>query len=349
MGRKATVNTNLPAGVRKRMRTSGGRPVAYYFYDLGGKPRKEIALGSDLATALAKWSELSHKQATMPIVRPTFIDLKREYISRAIIKKAPRTQKDNLRELEVLSSFFANPPAPLDEIRPLHVRQFMDWRASGGKGAVRANREKALLSHMMNFARENGLLEGPNPCTGVRGFSEKGRSSVYVEDHSFEAVLKHADKPTAFAMRLAYLTGQRPGDLCTLKTTAIKDGAIVFNQAKTGQRLRIQIEGELEALLNEIEAFKKEAHSINPAILCNEKGEALSYNALRIRFDKARAAAGLTHKEIQIRDLRAKAATDKAESSGDIRQAQQQLGHKRLSMTEHYTRQRKGALVKPTK
>lgn len=44
----------------------------------------------------------------------------------------------------------------------------------------------------------------------------------------------------------------------------------------------------------------------------------------------------------------AKAGTDKAETGG-IRAAQLQLGHSKMSMTEHYTRGRKGDKVTPTK
>jgi integrase len=44
----------------------------------------------------------------------------------------------------------------------------------------------------------------------------------------------------------------------------------------------------------------------------------------------------------------ATSATDKTESS-DIRQAQKQLGHTTVTMTEHYVRGRRGDLVKPTK
>jgi integrase len=50
-----------------------------------------------------------------------------------------------------------------------------------------------------------------------------------------------------------------------------------------------------------------------------------------------------------MRDLRAKAGTDKAESSGDILQARDQLGHTTVVMTEQYIRNRKGKKVSPTK
>ncbi len=55
---------------------------------------------------------------------------------------------------------------------------------------------------------------------------------------------------------------------------------------------------------------------------------------LRRRFDIAREAAGVAKPQFQMRDLRAKAGTDKAESSGDIMQAKDQLGHTTVVMTE---------------
>jgi integrase len=48
------------------------------------------------------------------------------------------------------------------------------------------------------------------------------------------------------------------------------------------------------------------------------------------------------------RDLRAKAGTDKADST-DLREAQQQLGHKSVKTTEIYLRAGAGDRVTPTK
>jgi len=82
------------------------------------------------------------------------------------------------------------------------------------------------------------------------------------------------------------------------------------------------------------------------SLVVDECGEKLTASMLRSRFDAARLKAGVT---FQFRDLRAKAATDKTDSSGDIRQAQNQLGHTTLAMTEHYVRKRRSAKVSPTK
>jgi len=133
--------------------------------------------------------------------------------------KAPRTQRDNLKELAQLYKFFDAPPAPLEQITPQHVRQYLDLRKDA---PVRANREKALFSHIFNKAREWGYTSAPNPCAGVKGFTERGRD-VYVEDDTYRAVWDAADWPTRDAMDLAYLTGQRPADVLKMQITDIRD------------------------------------------------------------------------------------------------------------------------------
>ena len=90
---------------------------------------------------------------------------------------------------------------------------------------MRANREKALLSHVFNKAREWGFTALQNPCQGVRGFNGSGRSR-YVTDAEFDQVKAQAHFTVADAMDLALLTGQRPADVLKLKRTDIHDGAL---------------------------------------------------------------------------------------------------------------------------
>lgn len=80
-------------------------------------------------------------------------------------------------------------------------------------------------------------------------------------------------------------------------------------------------------------------------LIVDERGRALRRDGLRYRFDAARAKSGVA---FQFRDLRAKAATDKAEAQ-DMRQAQRQLGHASVVMTEAYVRARRGDKVTPTR
>lgn len=339
MGRKPTKPNAVP---RLCVRPAGS--VTRYYYDHGivnGKRWRE-PLGTDYAAAIKGWAELEG-ESQIPGGRVMFRDVADAYRREVIPTKAERTQHDNIGELGRLIAFFDDPPCPLESIEPQHVRQYLRWRK---KSPVRANREKALLSHLWNWAREQGYTSKPNPCAGVKGNRESGRS-VYVDDAQFAAIRAHADAVTSLAMDLAYLTGQRPADVLRMSLADVRDGTLEVRQGKTGALVRIAIEGDLAAVIEgiRIEAAGRKVASM--MMLANAAGHVIGLNALSRRFRAAVDGAGLSG--IQLRDLRAKAATDKAEASGDARQAQRQLGHTSVVMTEAYIRQRRGDKVTPTR
>lgn len=343
MGRKVTRNFNLPAGMRARHRKSG----THYYLDTGAAPRKEIPLGKDYVLAVQKWAALtvSNKPRSDLI---TFRYAAERYQRDVLPGKATRTQKDNLREIAKLYEFFDAPPVALDDIAPMNVRQYLDWRGLTAK--IRANREKALFSHIFNYARDKGLTSKPNPCAGIKGHKETGRD-IYIDDNVYKAVWDAAEEPLRDALDLAYLTGQRPADVLKLSRADIKDGALWIDQNKTGKKLRISIEGELAIVLQRINGRK-----VTGLYLINTKqGSQMSAITLRSSFDRARVKAASAVPELadsikafQFRDLRAKAGTDTEEVFG-MNAAQDQLGHTTPTMTAHYVRHRRGKLVKPTK
>jgi len=342
MGRKPTRPGAIPR-LRARRQKSG---VVHYYYDKGGKPRVEIPLGSNYGLAVKKWAELEGGRVEVARQVITFRLVSEAYRREVMTFKAERTQQDNAKELGKLLQFFDDPPGPLDEIKPLNVREYLTWRTKDGKGMVRANREKALLSHIWNFARDRGFTDLPNPCAGIKGFKETGRDA-YIEDDQYAAISAAADSVLRDAMDLAYLTGQRPADVLALTEMDVREGSINIRQAKTSAKVRIAVEGELAALLERLRA-RKAGHKVHSTrLIVNQHGRPMSVAAMSRRWAKACAAAGVDG--LQFRDLRAKAATDKAESSGDIRQAQRQLGHSTVTMTEHYTRQRRGQKSTPTR
>jgi integrase len=325
MGRKRQKNHSLPP----RMHEKGGR-----FYHVGTSlPRKWTPLGSDLNEARRKWADIEAE----PVQDDdrAFSVVVRRYLREVIPTKAPRTRSDNMKELENLKAVFGD--MPVDSITPVHVRQYLDIRSETAK--VRANREKALLSHVYNKAREWGYTNAPNPCAGVRGFRESGRD-IYVTDEAFRAVYAVAHPTLQDAMDLAYLTGQRPADVLKVKRADIRDDHVHVVQNKTGKHLRIAIEGELKVVIERIIARRRKMTGAN--LLQNDDGTPVSPFELRSRFDKARQLAGVS---FQFRDIRAKAASD----TGDLAHSQKLLGHQSRNMTEHYVRSRIGERVRPVR
>lgn len=247
--------------------------------------------------------------------------------------KSVQTRRDNDKELTNLLRVFGH--MPIDAIAPMHIRQYMDIRGQTAK--VRANREKALFSHIFNKAREWGFTTAQNPCQGVKGFKETGRSR-YVTDEEFERVKINAHYTVVDAMDIALLTGQRPADVLKIRRADIRDGALWIVQNKTGARLGIEVTGELAAVIDRIK--QRPSKAISAYLIQDENGQPLSQFALRSRFDKARTLAKV---DFQFRDIRAKAATD----TGDLAHSQKLLAHKNREMTEHYVRSRLGERVSP--
>lgn len=171
----------------------------------------------------------------------------------------------------------------------------------------------------------------------MKGFTESGRDR-YVSDAEFQVVCAKADPLLQDAMDAALLTGQRPADVSKIMRADIRDGALRITQNKTRATRAIEIVGELEAVIERINARKRERCSA--FLIQDDDGRPLTMLALRGRFAKARKAAGVS---FQFFDIRAKTASD----TGDLGHAQRLFGHKNRDMTEHYVRERIGQRVKP--
>jgi integrase len=321
--------------------------VYYYLYKKGedGK-RKEIALGDDFILALRKYADLNVIVA--PSAGATFADLEKRYLVEAVPKLAASSARMYRSDIKHLLASFAD--APLSQIKPMHIRQFLDDHADK---PTTANRCKRVFSTMWNKARGWGYTDQPNPCEGIQGHSLEKRT-IYISDVVFKAVWASASAPLRDAMDLAYLTGQRPADALKMTEHDIIEEHLIVTQEKTKQPLRIKIVGELAALIKRIEA-RKAGHKVKTAaLLVNQHGKRLTAPALRSQFDKARDAASKAApalaksiKDFRFYDLRAKAADDTADGRGQ-EAARDLLGHESVKTTQrHYLR--RGKIVTPTK
>lgn len=346
MGRKPSAHTNLPQNMRARKQRSG---KVYYYYDSGGRPRKEIPLGSDFILAIKKYAEL-HINAGDVSGRVLFPDVAKRYQVEEITKKARSTQSVQLSDIKHLLAFFGDPPAPLESIEPTHLRMFLTKLKDK---PTTANRCKRLFSHMWNMAREWGYTKLPNPADGIKGHTLDKRE-VYVGDDLYRLVYEQGSRPLRDAMDLIYLTGQRPGDVFNMAATDIWDGHLVIKQSKTKAPLRIAVIGEFSALLDRIAERKEEIGSASDYLLVGDGGRKLTQAALRWHFQKAKEAAAKAHKDRKdaienfwLYDLRAKAADDTSDKKGDAAAADL-LGHADVRTTKrHYLR--RGKRVAPTK
>ncbi|ATQ77859.1 integrase [Massilia violaceinigra] len=343
MGRKPTKNLHLPPGMRARVQKSG---KIYYYFDQGGRPRTEIPLGGDYILALQEY--VKKQEIIGPGAGAKFGDVIAKYEAEVLHTHGAKTIQTNKSDLKHLKAFFAD--APLSQVRPMHIKQFLTKHADK---PTTANRCKRLFSALWNRARGWGYTDAENPCTGIMGH-ELEKREVYITDAVFHAVRAHASAQLVDALDLAYLTGQRPGDTTEMHEDHIDGEWLLVEQGKTGKRLRMMITGELAELLARIAARKVGCKESSGYLLVNASGRRMTRDALRYQYEKARGLAANGNPELSeaikkmwFYDLRAKAADDSADERGE-QAASDLLGHDSVKTTRrHYLR--RGKIVPPTK
>lgn len=318
MGRPKSAFPDLPP--RMTGRKVGGR--VFYYYG-----QKKLPLGSDLQQALRKWSELESGPA-----QNTFREAADRWERETLKDKARSTQQVYVIYLRRLIDAFGH--FQIDQITPQHVRQYLDLRTA----KISGNREIAVLSGIWNWARERGLTNLANPCSGVKRFRERPRNR-YVPQEEFDSVYWVAPRFVQDAMDLALLTSQREGDILSLKRPDIRDGVLWVTQGKTGKKVRIRVEGRLKDVIERILSRPGAVQSL--FLVSDDHGQQVKGYTLQRAFRKAQKLAGTDY--WQIRDIRAKSVSDEP----NLKTASDRAGHADEKITATVYRRLKGNLVGP--
>lgn len=258
----------------------------------------------------------------------------KRYAAEVVPSKAPRTQRDNLKELENLDKTFGK--ADPRKIKPIHIYQYLDAR--GKTARTRANREVALLSHVFSYAIRWGVVE-TNPCRDVRKFSEKPRNR-YVEDWEYAAVYAIAPAIVQSAMEIASITGMRQGDILMLKRSDMTDTGIRITQGKTGTKQIFAWTPALRAAIEQATGIDRSVSSM--WIFATTTGRRYSSSGFQTAWQRVMDLAmesGAIAERFTFHDLRAKAGSEH-QNATDL------LGHQNPATTRRVY-QRKPKEVTP--
>lgn len=215
---------------------------AFYFVTLS---RRWIRLGTTKTEMYRKLAAI-HGEAR----HGTMDALLSRYLLEVTPQKAKASQTKDHEHAKALRAW-CGLEAP-ENITPADVAQFL--RRSTKK--VAANRQKALLSHVFTKAMEWGEVTA-NPCKGVHRNPEKPRDR-YPEDWEMFTIMKLASRRMWWLMSLAYMTGQRQGDLLALKESSLRPDGVFFQQAKTGKKLIVEYSPEIRLILAQMAAVRRE-------------------------------------------------------------------------------------------
>lgn len=241
---------------------------------------------------------------------------------------APRTQKDYARHLAKLRELFGDRIA--EDLQP---RDFGEFLNNGGKakGRIQKVRQLAVLSSAFTQAVSFWYLIPRNCLRDVKRPKSKPRTR-YVTDAEFEAVKAIAPLRVKLAMDLALITGQRQGDLLSLKWSQLVNDTVQFHQSKTGKKLAIRITAKLEAVLDRCWMLPNGGHEGNEYVLPTRKGQRYTSEGFRAVWQRTMKKAmrlGVIKSRHTFHDLRAKSGSD----AKSLQEAFERLGHSSIAMT----------------
>lgn len=234
---------------------------------------------------------------------------------------SPRTQRDYARHVRDLRRWFGERIA--DEMKPRDFAEFMNVK----KGRIQRNKQLAVLSCAFTQAVGSWYLIDRNVCRDVKRHRSRPRDRE-VTDDEFDRFINWVPPKMRLAMRLSVLTGQRQGDILSLRWDQVdrEQGKIRFRQAKTGKRLAVRISPAVEAVLAQCETMAPSGWFV----IRRRDGQRYTSDGFRAIWQRAQrrwAAAG--NERFTYHDLRARSAA-KCKS---VEEAMLLLGHQNITMT----------------
>lgn len=258
----------------------------------------------------------------------------KRYRDTILARKAANTQKTQSKLLDRIGRTFGH-MNPAD-IRPAHIAKYHDL--IGATAPYQANRELALITHVLKYAVRWGYIDD-NPSREIQRHAEHPRKR-YITHPEYIAVRDRAPQWVAIIMDLGYITGQRRVDLLNLQRQHITRDGLVITQSKTGTALLIEWTPDLKSAINRaLEKLHSRVESMY--VICDSSGQRrkdAAFTSAWTRLMDRCIDDGVLTEKFQFRDIRGKAGSD---SSGE------HLGHRSTAtLNLHYKRLPK--VVKPT-
>lgn len=189
-----------------------------------------------------------------------------------------------------------------------------------------ANYILQVLSVLLEFSIDLGWRTD-NPAKGVRKLKEGGGHAPWPE-WAMSAFRAHATPEARLLFELALGTGQRAGDLITMKWSDFDGQGIYVSQNKTGAKIWVPCTDELLAVLN---ATERRGIFIVTGPTCAP----LTYSGAAQRMTRISKKAKTT--AYSLHGLRYSAASKLAELGATDAQIAAITGHKARSMVAKYS------------
>jgi integrase len=336
-------------------------------------PRVHEKNGSYYLVTKNKWRRLSRVKQGLPEMYRALAELTDKgfentavpslianWMKEVSVRHAKSTQANDSYMCRTISEAFAE--FDVKDVKPTDVTIFL----KSFKDMPRSyNGYRSHLRELMRFAEEIGWRDpGTNPVDPVRTMAKKARNR-YITDSELRRIkigavysnphptLGYRTKNRSGLMLcalidMAYLTGQRIGDLLTMEWSEIGSHGILFEPSKvagsTGAKVLIEWSPKLRNVVERLKVLKR--RDITRWMFTTQVGQQFTYSGASTAWKRAVKRAGVIG--VHFHDIRAKALTDVDESRG-IGQAQRMGGHSTQTQTADYVRHKTARRTGATK
>lgn len=328
------------------------------YYDPAGKRiRKDFEKKKDAETEYGKRVSL--------IAEGRYLDVKKDYKTslKELLKKYTENFKDQASFeswkkycLENFKDYFgedillANIGYVDLETYRNHLRQKPTNRGDTIRTDASVNREMSCLRHIFKKAVEWEMVEAsPFDKGGSLLLKENNERIRYLTEEEIELLLAECPKHLCRIVECALNTGMRRGEILSLKWSQIRDGFIYLQKTKTNKARQVPINDDLAQVLNEnrrenqlkseyVFPYRKGEHALKgEKPVRKRKGLAPALEAIgsiKTAFNAAVRRAGI--EDFRFHDLRHTFASHMVMRGASIKEVQEILGHKNISMTMRY-------------
>jgi integrase len=219
------------------------------------------------------------------------------------------------------------------------------------------NREMSCLHHIFSKAVEWEMMErSPFDRGKSLILKENNKRMRFLNEHEIERLIAECPPHLRTVVECGINTGMRRGEILSLKWSQIRSGFIYLSKTKTNEARQIPINDDLEKVFNLIRSEQ------NPKAdnILDLTGKPLKrtpseyvfiydgqpFKEIKTAFNTALREAGID--DFRFHDLRHTFASQVLLKGGSLKDVQELLGHKTMTMTlryAHLTQERKRTAV----
>jgi len=285
-------------------------------------------LARNLHDALVEYARLTagpDAGALADLVERTLLDMKLTVASSTLKNYSTCARR-------VLKAFVKFSP---QQIKPHHVAQFLDHNKATPS---MANLLRSFLKGMFTRAVRWGMVE-TNPVRDIEQF-KIGKRDRYITADEFRIIREHATPTVRCLMDIAYITGQRMGDVMKIRYADITEAGVFVKQQKTGNRVQVSLTPDLDAAIKQARAIHQSVKGLT--LFHRRDGRPLAYGTIHHQWVKACTEAHV--EDAHFHDIRAASATDAKALGQDSRTL---LGHTTESSHNRYLRSKETPVATP--